>query len=131
VKALLIAALLAGGCASGDKGMGTSNPGGGGGSAAVVVETIDQAVAAKGKLARVRGTAQREKMGDTIKVQELTVHCLDVRFPDDRIGTQVEAEGTLEVGKGFAATTNDKGEISQGTGDGDDTRWLLRGCALK
>jgi hypothetical protein len=124
---ILAAALLAAACASGDKGVPNNpqNPG------AAVVETIDQAVAAKGKLALVKGTAQREKMGDTIAVQELTVHCLDVRFPDGVIGKPVAAEGTLEVMKGFAAETNEKGEISQGTGEGDDTRWVLRGCTLK
>jgi hypothetical protein len=46
----------------------------------VLVETIDQAVAAKGKPARVRGVARREKLGDSIQVEELTVHCHDVRF---------------------------------------------------
>jgi hypothetical protein len=128
--ALLAAAMLAG-CAGGggDKTMG--NPTGPGPATPLVVETIDQAVAAKGKLALVKGTAQREKMGDTIAVQELTVHCLDVRFPDAVIGQPVAAEGTLEVKKGFAATTNAAGEISQGTTGEDDSRWVLRGCVLR
>jgi hypothetical protein len=127
---ILAAAWLLCACASGDKSV-ANKPSGGGANAPVVVETIDQAVAAKGKHVRVRGTAQREKLGDTIKVQELSIHCLDVRFPDDRIGKPVEAEGTLVVKQGFAATTNEKGEISQGTGPGDDSRMVLQGCTLR
>ena len=95
-----------------------------------LVDTIAQAVAAKGKLARVRGVARREKLGDSIQVEELTVHCHDVRFPDDRIGQVVEAEGTLVVRSGYAATRGPGGEISQGT-EGDDTRWILEGCTLR
>lgn len=142
MKALILAAALLGACMSGDK----AKDGGGKGAkppaatdaaapaptanGPALVETIDQAVAAKGKPARVRGVARREKLGDSIQVEEMTVHCHDVRFPDDRIGQVVEAEGTLVVRSGYAATRGPGGEISQGT-EGDDTRWILEGCTLR
>jgi hypothetical protein len=130
VTRLLLAAALLSACAGGDKPMDSKNPSP---SGLPVVETIDQAVAAKGQRVLVRGTAQREKMGDTIQVEEaLTVHCIDVRFPDAAIGKPVAAEGTLVVKSGYAATTGPNGEISQGTDpDSDDSRWVLTGCTLR
>jgi hypothetical protein len=142
VRTLLLSVLLLGACMSGDK---ARDQGGKGAKPPAVtdaaaptptatgpalVETIDQAVAAKGKPVRVRGVARREKLGDSIQVEEMTIHCHDVRFPDDRIGQIVDAEGTLVVKGGYAATRGPGGEISQGT-EGDDTRWVLDGCTLK
>jgi hypothetical protein len=92
------------------------------------IQTIEEAVAAKGKPVRLRGIAQREKLGDTINIGDLRVLCVGAQFPDASIGKTVEAEGTLNVTERHQATTNPKGEVSAGTAPGTK-RWVLEHCA--
>jgi len=93
-----------------------------------IVETIDEAVAAKGKLARVRGTAQREKLGDTIEIGALSILCVGATFPKDTIGKPIEAEGTLGVTDRYEARVGSNGEHSAGV---EGSVWVLEHCAPK
>ena len=97
---------------------------------ALLVTTIDQAVAAKGTHVRVRGTAGHEKLGDSIQIGDARVLCVGAVIPDARLGTTVEAEGTLAVTDRYQATTNADGEVSAGTAPGT-TRWVLDRCTLR
>lgn len=97
---------------------------------AVTVATLAEAKAAQGKLVRVTGTAQREKLIDSVDTPGLTVLCQGTRLPDDVIGKQVTVEGTLELTSEAEATVNAKGEISQGTEPGA-SYYVLRACARR
>ncbi len=58
---------------------------------------------------QIHGTVQREKLGDTINICDLSVRCFDFRFPDAVIGRSVTAEGKLEIVHDQPATTNEQG----------------------
>ena len=83
-----------------------------------LVTSFTEADERTGQVIRVQGTAQREKIGDSVDSPSLNVICVDTRFPDDRIGTPVTVEGKLEITQDFAATVGPDGEISQGTAGG-------------
>jgi hypothetical protein len=90
------------------------------------VASFAEVKAAAGKVVRVTGTVQHEKLGDTIILADgLDILCPDVRLGDDV--TAATLEGTLELWEPPAAQVNDKGEISQGVEEGT-ARWVLRGC---
>ncbi|MCS6916028.1 MAG: hypothetical protein RMK29_13395 [Myxococcales bacterium] len=95
-----------------------------------LVTTLSEARSAVGKLVRVRGTAQREKMGDAIDAPGLNVVCPDWRLPDQDLGQQVTVEGRLELTSEGAAVVGPGGEISQGTEPGL-SYWVLRGCVRR
>ncbi|MSP63399.1 MAG: hypothetical protein EXR72_24265 [Myxococcales bacterium] len=127
-RAAALAAMIAcGGCATTDPGRETR-------AAAVAfgpsVATIAEAQAASGKVVRVTGKAQREKLGDSVDTPGLSVICMGPRFPDDRIGQTVTAEGTIELTEELQATVGPNGEISQGTEPGTSS-WVLRRCTLR
>src|SRR5262249_25664795 len=62
--------------------------------------------AAVGRAGRTRGPAQREKLGDTINIGDLSVRCEDFRFPDDAVSHTATAEGTLAVVRDEPATVS-------------------------
>ena len=94
------------------------------------IASNDEARAAVGKPVRVHGTVQREKLGDTINVGDLSVRCVDFRFPDATVGQPATAEGTLEVVRDEPATTSASGEISQGTEAGGSS-FVIRHCVAR
>ena len=85
-----------------------------------VITTRREALAAVGKVVQIRGTVQREKLGDTVNVGALSVRCPDFRFPDASTGSTVTAEGKLELVFEEDSTMLN-GEISQGTKGGGST----------
>jgi hypothetical protein len=87
---LALLSFLLGGACGGAKAMTTQTP------TATPITTHDEARAALGKMVQIRGTVQREKLGDTINVGDLSVRCTDFQFPDASVGSSVTAEGTLE-----------------------------------
>ena len=99
-------------------------------STASLVATNDEARKAVGKLVRVHGTVQREKLGDTVNVGDLSVRCVDFRFPDAVVGQVATAEGTLAVARDEPAITNAAGEISQGTEDAVSS-FVIRNCVAR
>jgi hypothetical protein len=119
----LLAILLAGAC-GGNHAMNTNT------STASLIATNDEARNAVGKLVRVRGMVQREKLGDTVNVADLSVRCVDFRFPDALVGQNATAAGTLEITRDEPATTTDAGEISQGTEDGISS-FVIRNCVAR
>lgn len=97
---------------------------------ASMIASNDDARAAVGKVVRIRGTVQREKLGDTINVGDLSVRCEDFRFPDDAVSHTATAEGTLAVVRDEPATVSARGEISQGT-EGGGSSFVLRHCVVR
>lgn len=97
---------------------------------ATLIATHDEARAALGKMVQVRGTVQREKLGDTINVGDLSVRCTDFQFPDASVGGSVTAEGKLEIMSDEPATTSPNGEISQGT-EGGGSSFVIRNCVVR
>jgi hypothetical protein len=79
---------------------------------------------------RVHGTVQREKLGDTVNVGDLSVRCVDFRFPDAVVGQTATAEGTLDIAREEPATTNAAGEISQGAADAVSS-FVIRNCVAR
>jgi hypothetical protein len=98
--------------------------------AAITVVTSDEARAAVGKIVRVRGKVQREKLGDTLNVGDLSVRCMDYRFPDSVVGGTSTAEGTLDIVTDEPATRSSTGEISQGV-EGETSSFVLRNCVAR
>lgn len=98
--------------------------------AATSVTTFTEAQAATGKVVRVVGIAQREKLGDSVATQDLNIRCQEPRFPDGAIGKQVTVEGKLEVVMDPEATIGPNGELSQGTAPGTSS-FVIRSCALR
>ena len=98
-----------------------------------LVTTIAEAVAAKGTKVRVRGTAQREKGGDVLEVEQMTIVCVGATFSDAVIGTTAEASGTLEVTDAFTAegggAAAGSGPVRQGKPAGAK-QWRLTGCTI-
>ena len=99
-------------------------------STALPLATNDDARKAVGQLVRVHGTVQREKLGDTVNVGDLSVRCVDFRFPDAVVGQTATAEGTLDISREEPATTNAAGEISQGTEDAVSS-FVIRNCVAR
>lgn len=97
---------------------------------AVELTTGAELGAAIGKLVRVRGTAQREKLGDSVSLGGGRLVCFDQRFPDDRIGQEVTVEGLLARREDLGATVGPDGAVSQGVAPGTAI-WTLAGCALR
>lgn len=97
---------------------------------ASMIASNDDARAAVGKVVRIRGTVQREKLGDTINVGDLSVRCEDFRFPDAVVGHTATAEGTLAVVRDEPATVSASGEISQGT-EGGGSSFVIRHCVAR
>ena len=95
-----------------------------------MITSNDDARAAVGKFVMIRGTVQREKLGDTLNVGDLSVRCEDFRFPDDAISHIATAEGTLAVVRDEPAQVSSRGEISQGT-EGSGSSFVLRHCAVR
>ena len=89
-----------------------------------------EAKAAVGKRVRVRGVAERDKLGDAVSSQGFSVVCLAPRFPRARLGQPIEVEGVLELTDDFQATTGPDGEISQGTAPGTSS-YVIRTCTLR
>src|SRR5688572_19062459 len=86
-------------------------------STPTIVTSFAELKAAAGKVVRVTGRVQHEKLGDTVMVEEgLDVLCPDLRLPDGV--TEATLEGRLELWEPPVAETNDKGEISQGVAEG-------------
>ena len=94
------------------------------------ITTHDEARAALGKVVQVRGTVQREKLGDTINVGDLSVRCIEFQFPDASVGNSVTAEGKLDITSDEPATTSPRGEISQGT-EGGGSSFVIRNCVVR
>lgn len=99
-------------------------------STASLITSNDEARRAVGKLVRVRGTVQREKLGDTINAGDLSVRCVDFRFPDVVVGQSATAEGMLEIAHDELATTSDAGEVSQGMAGGGSS-FVIRDCVAR
>ena len=102
------------------------------GTSLPLVTTIAEAVAAKGTKVRVRGTAQREKGGDVLEVEQMTILCVGATFSDAVIGTTEDASGTLEVTDAFTAQGGGaagSGPVRQGKPAGAK-QWRLTGCTI-
>jgi hypothetical protein len=99
-------------------------------STASMINSNDEARRAVGKLVRVRGPVQRGKLGDTINLGDLSVRCVDFRFPDAVVGQSAIAEGTLEIAHEEPAITNDAGEISQRTEERGSS-FVIRNCVSR
>lgn len=97
---------------------------------ASTIASNEDARGAVGKLVTIRGTVQREKLGDTLNVGDLSIRCEDFRFPDAAVGHTATAEGTLSVVRDEPATVSASGEISQGT-DGGGSSFVLRHCVVR
>jgi hypothetical protein len=97
---------------------------------ASTIASNEDARAAVGKVVMIRGTVQREKLGDTINVGDLSVRCEDLRFPDTVVGNIATAEGTLEIVHDEPATISARGEISQGT-EGGVSSFVIRHCVVR
>jgi hypothetical protein len=97
---------------------------------ASTIASNEDARAAVGKVVMIRGTVQREKLGDTISVGDLSVRCEDFRLPDAVIGHAATAEGTLAVVHDEPATVSAGGEISQGT-EGGGSSFVIRHCVVR
>lgn len=94
-----------------------------------MIASNEDARAVVGKVVRIRGTVQREKLGDTINVGDLSVRCEDFRFPDAAVGNTATAQGTLAVVRDEPATVSANGEISQGT-EGGGSSFVIRHCVV-
>lgn len=135
---ILVGALALPGCAHDNKGDSANAPAAAPLSAAKLettraplIASAGEAGAMVGKVVGVRGIALRAKLGDSVKTeQQLMVVCLGPRFPDDKIGQTVTAEGRLEKSDEFQATRGPQGEISQGTEPGTST-FVIRSCTLR
>lgn len=97
---------------------------------ATVVANRTEAKAAVGKRVRVRGIAERDKLGDAVSSHGFSVVCLAPRFPEALLDQAVEVEGVLELGDAFQATTGPDGEISQGTAPGTSS-YVIQTCTLR
>lgn len=95
-----------------------------------MIASNEDARAALGKIVRIRGTVQREKLGDTINIGDLSIRCEDFRFPDAVIGHTATAEGTLEIVYDEPATVSPRGEISQGT-EVSGASFVIRRCVVR
>lgn len=94
------------------------------------IASNEDARSAVGKLVRIRGTVQREKLGDTVNIGDLSVRCEDFRFDDAAVGHTVTAEGTLAVVRDEPASISTTGEISQGTEVGGSS-FVIRHCIVR
>ena len=97
---------------------------------ASMIASNEDARAAVGKVVRIHGTVQREKLGDTINVGDLSVRCEDLRIPDAVVGHTATAEGTLEIVRDEPATVSACGEISQGNEVGEAS-FVIRHCVVR
>ena len=97
---------------------------------ATVVTNRTEAKAAVGKRVHVRGVAERDKLGDAVSSQGISVVCLSPRFPEGLLDQPVEVEGVLELSDAFQATTGPHGEISQGTAPGTSS-YVIQTCTLR
>lgn len=97
---------------------------------APMITSSNDARAAVGQVVRIRGTVQREKLGDTLNVGDLSVRCEDFRFPDDAVSHTATAEGTLAIVRDEPAAVSTRGEISQGV-EGGGSSFVLRHCVLR
>lgn len=94
-----------------------------------VITTNHEALAALGKVVQIRGTVQREKIADTVNVGDLSVRCINFRFPDASVGNTVTAEGKLAITTIEPVTRSPNGEVSQGGGEGD---WfVIYNCVMR
>ena len=136
---LLLAAVMLAGCAGGggDKGMGTTSnqP-----TQAVVVETIDQAVAAKGKLALVKGTAPVPAKTEPASEKPAVEAAAAEKPADDTkagplrvdVGPITADKGALSVGRlhlpkdRYAKCVEDNGGLEGNEGE-VQVRFLVRG----
>ncbi len=105
-------------------------PAAGGHPEVAVVTSRAEAKAAIGKRVRVRGVAERDKLGDAVSSQGFSVVCLTPRFPQARLDQPIEVEGVLEFTDAFQATTGPGGEISQGTEPGTSS-FVIQTCTLR
>jgi hypothetical protein len=121
---IFMVGVMLGGACGGHKAMNNST------STVPMITTHDEARAAVGKIVQVRGTVQREKLGDTINAGDLAVRCVDFQFPDALVGGTATAEGKLEIMTDEPATTSPSGEISQGTEDGGSS-FVIRNCVAR
>lgn len=97
-------------------------------SMARIIASEQNAASAIGTRVRVRGSAERDKLGDAVRSNGFTVTCLKPRFPAERLDHQVEVEGMLESTSDFQATRGPDGEISQGTAPG--SIYVIANCTL-
>ena len=97
-----------------------------------IIEVHDReaATAALGRRARVRGTLQREKLGDAVYAAGFSATCPDFRAADAWLESEVIVEGVLERSGELVARVAPDGAISQGTPPGTAV-WLLRGCVVR
>lgn len=91
----------------------------------VSITTAGQLVSAENQVVRVQGAVFREKLGDGVELDGMTVLCPDLRLPDGAV--EAALQGRLELWQAPAAEVNEAGEISQGV-DEPTSRWILRDC---
>lgn len=84
------------------------------------VRNAGDARANLGKTVEIEGIAQNAKLSGIVEGEGVSVYCLDVpSWPADLAGKRVIVEGVLEETDDFAARTDEKGAISQGTAGKD------------
>lgn len=82
----------------------------------------------EGKDVRLRGRVDRAKLGDVIQGSGFSVYCLDKRFPESLLGTEITVTGRLTV-RDFSAKEQADGSITQGTAPGT-LSYVLENCEL-
>ncbi len=90
----------------------------------------DSTEAAPGEVVTVVGVAHNAKLSAIVVNERRSLYCIELdEWPDEVLGQTVEVTGRLEVTDQYAATVNEKGEISQGTSGGDtllrEVTWTL------
>jgi len=95
-----------------------------------VITTNHEARAAVGKVVRISGTVQREKLGDTVNVGGLFVRCPDFRFPNASTGSTVTAEGKLDIVVEEDETLSPNGDHNQGYKGGGST-FVIYHCVVR
>ncbi len=89
------------------------------------IKTV-QNQSAPNKLVTIEGTAQNAKLSAVVVGPESVVYCLNIpEWPSHIVGKRVRIKGVLETTDEFAAKTNSRGEITQGSAGGD---LVMRQC---
>ena len=92
-----------------------------------VLTSAAELAAAEGQRVRVRGVAERQKLGTAIRLDGVDLLCRDLRFTGERA---VELEGRLERWSPPVAEVGPRGQISQGVEPGT-RQWILRDCVRR
>jgi hypothetical protein len=127
-SALVLFVLLVGACASSDSKAQPPAETKPTVSTPPTVASFAEVKAADGKVVRVTGKLQHEKLGDVIILADgLDLLCPDFRVRDEG-AAEATLEGRLELWEPPVAGVDEEGQVMQGVAEGTPARWVLRGC---